>query len=227
MQIKINEKMLSLPPYISTSWQNIISLQIEETLRGPLLIVELVSGSRVQIPYLEPIIIEHIFAAHSSFLDKQNTKKAPENFSFALPLDLLSGALLPGMQDMSQILQHNLEQASTPDLPKELLDKMVSLAKTMGVTDPNSLPKAEPHCNCPHCQIMRAFHAPTESSIEEEISDEDLKFRTWDIEQTDEKLYVVSNPLNQEEHYNVFLGEPLGCTCGKKDCEHIQAVLHT
>ncbi|MGH2612567.1 MAG: hypothetical protein ACRDFB_05905, partial [Rhabdochlamydiaceae bacterium] len=60
---------------------------------------------------------------------------------------------------------------------------------------------------------------------EEEVSDEDLKFRTWDIKQENDKLYSVTNPLDKKEHYNVFLGKPLGCTCGNKNCEHIQAVL--
>ena len=35
------------------------------------------------------------------------------------------------------------------------------------------------------------------------------------------------DPLDPNEHYNVFLGTPLGCTCGEKDCEHIRAVLST
>jgi hypothetical protein len=59
----------------------------------------------------------------------------------------------------------------------------------------------------------------------EEVSDEDLKFRDWEIKQTAEQLYTVTNPLDANEHYNVFLGSPLGCTCGDKNCEHIRAVL--
>jgi hypothetical protein len=59
----------------------------------------------------------------------------------------------------------------------------------------------------------------------EEISDDDLKFRDWEIAQTEANLYSVTNPLDPSEHYSVFLGEPLGCTCGSKNCEHIKAVL--
>jgi hypothetical protein len=33
------------------------------------------------------------------------------------------------------------------------------------------------------------------------------------------------NPLDHKEHYNVFLGDPIGCSCGNNNCEHIQAVL--
>jgi PhoH-like ATPase len=49
----------------------------------------------------------------------------------------------------------------------------------------------------------------------------------WGIEQTAEQLYKVTNPLDANEQYNVFLGTPLGCTCGLKNCEHIRAVLNT
>ena len=60
---------------------------------------------------------------------------------------------------------------------------------------------------------------------EEIVSDEDLKFKTWDIVQTGEKLYDVTNPLDTKEQYHVYLGEPVGCTCGEQYCEHIRAVL--
>ena len=136
--------------------------------------------------------------------------------------------MLPGIEGMSSLIHHNLEQSSSPDLPKELLDKMVDIAKSIGVEDISSLPKAEPHCNCPHCQIMRAFHASSGPLlVEEEVSEEDLQFKSWDIHQDGDQLYTVTNPLAQEEHYSVFLGDPIGCTCGQKNCEHIQAVLHT
>ena len=59
------------------------------------------------------------------------------------------------------------------------------------------------------------------------MNEEDLKFRNWEIEQTADKLYIVTNPFDKNEHYSVFLGDPLGCTCGEKNCEHIRAVLTT
>ena len=40
-----------------------------------------------------------------------------------------------------------------------------------------------------------------------------------------DKLFTVINKLDQQEKYNVFLGEPVGCTCGKQGCEHMLAVL--
>ena len=62
---------------------------------------------------------------------------------------------------------------------------------------------------------------------EEIVSDEDLAFRDWEIKQTTDEKYQVTNPLDANEQYNVFLGNPLGCTCGEKNCEHIRAVLST
>lgn len=228
MKIKINEKILSLPPYISTSWKNIISLQIDNRFGSPVLIIELISGSRIEVPHLDSHVIDHIFSVHALSLENPDSKKIGEAVSFTLPFNLLAGGLLPGIEGMSALLQHNLEQASTPDLPKELLDKMVDTAKNIGIDDVSSLPKAEPHCNCPHCQIMRAFHASSDkASSEEEVSEEDLKFRSWDVKQNGDQLYTVTNPLATDEHYSVFLGDPIGCTCGQKNCEHIQAVLHT
>jgi hypothetical protein len=78
-----------------------------------------------------------------------------------------------------------------------------------------------------HCQVARAIH--NESSLKKEnediVTEEDLRFRIWDIHQTGEKLYTVTNPLDPREQYNVFLGSPLGCTCGQNNCDHIKAVL--
>ena len=82
-----------------------------------------------------------------------------------------------------------------------------------------------------HCQIMRIMREDqeeaTDNSHEEEVTAEDLRFREWDIEHSGDHLFVVSNPLNQQEQYNVFLGKPVGCTCGQPNCEHIRAVLNS
>lgn len=216
--MKINNKILSLPPYISTAWKNVVSLQVEshQGLWG--LTVELSSGNRIFIPNLDRPSIDRIFACHASYLEEQEAAlQRPSTFALPLPMNL------PGIESLTGMLQHNPAQAETPPLPAELLEKVSSLAKSMGVEEGALLPKAEPHCNCPHCQVMRAVSG--EAIEEEVVSDDDLKFRSWDIEQSADKLYTVTNPLDEKEHYNVFLGEPVGCTCGNKNCEHIQAVL--
>ena len=70
---------------------------------------------------------------------------------------------------------------------------------------------------------MKRALTPTE----EKIDDLDLVFRDWEIKELSNNLYTVTNPLDLNEHYNVFLGEPIGCTCGHKNCEHIKAVLQS
>ena len=218
--MKFTDKILSLPPYISTSWKNVLSLHVENRQGFLLLVVELVNGSRVMIPGLDQPTIEKIFACHADFLEEQESStKKPTTFAFPLAFNF------PEIEGMNGMLQHNPDQANTLPLPAELLEKVSNLTKMMGENVSSLLPKAEPHCNCPHCQIMRALTGEANSSPEEEVTEEDLKFRTWDITQTADKLYTVINPLDVKEHYNVFLGEPIGCTCGQKDCEHIQAVL--
>ena len=239
--MKINPKILSIPPYISTSWKNIASLHVENHASYLVLVVTLLSGVRIEVPHLEQVMIEGIFAAHARYLEQE--EKAPPKAPARLPLNFPSGQeqilslglplknAIAGMDNLGNMLQHNPEQADSPDLPSDVLQKIAQLSKTMGIDDPNAVPKPEPHCNCVHCQIARALQVgctnaePIQEEPEEIVSDEDLKFRTWDILQTGENLYKVTNPLDQQEHYNVFLGHPVGCTCGQNHCEHIRAVL--
>lgn len=220
--MKITDKVLSLPPYISTAWKNILSLQVENRPYGPLLVIELISGNRVEVPNLDRLVLEKVFAKHAEILEQETVAKKLPMQTFAFPF--------PMMEGLPNILQHSPEQADTPPLPTEMLEKIAAMTKGMVPEDLTNFPKAEPHCNCPHCQIMRAVVGTQEElppAIEETVSEDDLKFKTWDIKQESDKLFSVANPLDPKEHYNVYLGEPLGCTCGNKNCEHIQAVLRT
>jgi hypothetical protein len=222
----ISAQILSIPPYLSTPWKNISSLHADPDGAGFKLIVALHNGMRVVIPGLDRATIDRIFDAHARYgaaTDIAPTAPQLPPGSFALPLsgnlDLMNGGM-----------QHNPAAADSPDMPKEVLEKITGIAKVLGLEDASQLPKAEPHCNCPFCQIARAFHdkdKEPEAKIEEEITEKDLQFRSWDIKQTAEKLFSVVNPLDEKEHYSVFLGDPLGCTCGQKNCEHIRAVLNS
>lgn len=237
----ITQNILSIPPYISTAWKNITSLHVEPHLSGPVLIIVMTSGKQIEIPRIDKDSLRAIFKAHANYLEmEQNTasKKSPSltsgmdllTASFKMPLESPFNSVL-NMESMGAVLQHNPEQSHSPDLPPELLQRIGALSRTIGITDPDVIPQAEPHCNCTHCQIARALHKGFEERVEavteeeEIVTDEDLKFRTWDISQTGEKLFIVQNPLDEKEHYSVFLGEPVGCTCGEKHCEHVQAVL--
>ena len=220
---KITSELLSIPPYISTSWSNIVSLHVKE---NHVLEISLQSGGMIEIPNLDATTIFEIFSMHAKHLEQKNPLSNQSNMKVA-PLRIG----IEGMDNLGSALQHNPQQAGMPDLPIEILSKISMIAKTVGVEDPNILPKAEPHCNCMHCQIARAIQNGTseelvkEDTAEEIVSEEDLKFRIWDVAQTSELLYKVTNPLDQDEQYQVFLGEPVGCNCGQKNCEHIRAVL--
>lgn len=235
MQFLINEKILSIPPYISTTWDSIVSLHVQQDF----LMIALKNGTTIQIPNLSRDILTKIFQTHTEYIESQSKNKPFQDsnptsqlfnmdnvINFGFPMRF--GGTLEGL---GAAMQHNPEQSNSPDLPKEVLEKISAVAKIMDsdASLSQSL-KAEPHCNCTHCQIARAITGQTpeiKEPAEEEVTDEDLKFRTWDIEQSGDKLYSVSNPLDKEEQYSVYLGEPLGCTCGKKNCEHIKAVLNT
>jgi hypothetical protein len=229
--MKINQKILSLPPYISTSWKNIASLFLEDKGGTSMLVIELYNGSRVEIPGLQQSIIETIFEAHTKYLEEEASKPIDlpirrEELAGGLPFRIGSGG---GIEALGSAMQHNPEQKEAPDLPPEILTRITGVAKVLGLDDPHALPKPEPHCNCMHCQIARALQAQHghDENLDEDVKSEELKFRVWDIKQTNEKLYSVSNPLDEKECYNVYLGTPLGCTCGQKNCEHIRAVLNS
>ncbi len=219
--MKITDKILSLPPYISTAWKNIFSIHVETRPYGHVLLLELITGTRVEVPNLDPKIMEKIFTMHAHILEEgPQNPVATQTFAIPLPFPI---------EGVTSVLQHNPEQADAPPLPPEIIEKIQSL-KGVLPEDLSQIQKAEPHCNCPYCQITRAVTGTLEevpAQIEEEVSLEDLTFRNWDIKQEGDRLYSVTNPLDTKEHYNVFLGEPLGCTCGNKNCEHIQAVLRT
>lgn len=239
--MKVNTKILSIPPYISTSWKNILSLHIDTKKEKPILVVGLANGSTIEIPNLDQESLQSVFSAHEKHLNpKTPPLSEPEpSSSFGESFSERSSAILSlpinfGLGNgMENLLQHNPEAANSPPLPEEFIKKIAHLSKMLGFENLANLSKPEPHCNCTHCQIMSILQneKPNQHYQEaldgEEVSDEDLRFREWNIEQTGDNLYRVSNPFNAEEYFNVFLGKPVGCTCGKENCEHIRAVLHS
>lgn len=257
--MKITPKILSIPPYLSTSWPQIHSIY----KRDNELVVRLVDGATISIPDLKTQEIEAIFAAHSIFIETSHLgssstheQQSPMHILHTKPHTNIASSPgqniegIPGMhlnfenmESFSSALQHNLEQAHMPNLPSEILNKIAAIAKIVAPTEIPNMPRPEPHCNCPHCQIARAIHGlPAEEKMgdaapsllphkeevvkeEEVIDDKDLSFQEWDITQTGENLYSVVSKLEPTEKYNVFLGNPVGCTCGNSGCEHILAVL--
>ena len=233
--MRINSKILSIPPYISTHWANISAIY----MRDGMLIVGLIDGDAIEVPNLELEQIQSIFEIHADFVEEeekffsQTADKTQPPFSFLQgtagnDLQLAFG----GIDGFSTMMQHNPEQMNGPDLPNEILDKVSAISKIVTPESSQDLPIAEPHCNCMHCQIARAIsgkqevtrHTLVEEPIEP-IEPEELQFQQWDIVQTEDKMYTVTNRLDNTETFNVYLGKPIGCTCGKEGCEHILAVL--
>lgn len=247
--MKITSKFLHLPPHISTSWMQVRAIFLKQND----LVVSLIDGTMIVIHGLQPDLIETIFNAHATFLENHFTRPNPpplQLFQIASQGNPANPHQEHGekqhsmrinfdnLESMTSAMQHNPAQANMPNLPKEVVNKIAEIARVVAPDEINNMPKPEPHCNCTHCQIARAIHevgqpaetSPTiaehpQTATEEVISEADLVFQQWEITKTGDQLYSVANRLDQLEKYTVFLGEPVGCTCGKSGCEHILAVL--
>jgi hypothetical protein len=236
--MRITDKIISVPPYISTSWDKVMSLHME----GELLVVTLKSGVIIAIPDLHDDVVEHIFSCHIAFLESHMIEKSMKEPHGKVsrgidqlldsPFRLVFGSL----EAISQALQHNPAYRNLPPIPIEIIEKITLLAKAVPSEDIAALPRAEENCNCIYCQMCRTLKQAAEAQhivpdhpaldrLEEEVRSEELRFEEWDIRNIGEKLYSVTNKLHPELEYNVFLGSPVGCTCGQSNCEHIIAVL--
>ncbi len=232
MSKKINDKILSIPPYISTSWSRVAALH----MKGSTLAITLVDGDTIQIPNLDAEHITLIFQYHSMYLEQGlSCSSHPSNQELSKLTGMMEQIDEPAirlafgspLEGLGTMMQHNPNQADAPNLPPDILQKISAIAKIVGPPDEILMPKAETGCNCFYCQIARVLDPVIEAQVEvqDEISEKELQFQQWTITQTGEQLYAVTNRLDEHEKYNVFLGHPVGCTCGKSGCEHILAVL--
>ncbi len=223
--MKINELILSIPPYISTSWSNISSIHMgtDHSLE-----IYLNNGAKISIKHLTDPQLQKIFEFHGKSIEGSSSPVIKSPFGINMRN---AGIVLSGMENFTGMMQHDPSQNDGPTLPQEIMSKISEMGKAMGI-DKNTfnIPEGEPHCNCPYCQISRAIHGIEREErsgveLENEVSNEELTFKEWNIHQKNDKLYEVTNPLDIHEKYSVYLGDPIGCTCGKNNCEHILAVL--
>lgn len=249
--MKISSHILHLPPHLSTTWMQISALYTKEGK----LIVTLLSHESIEIPGLTEEEQTQIFTAYASFLEKREQIKTspitpsrqPQDLNpplrifqlGAAPQEILSmfdknipllKMSMDSIESVAETMQHNSKLKDSPIIPDDILQKISEITRIVASNDINAIPKPEPHCNCPHCQIARTIHGKESKAgaevVEEEIvSDQDLQFNPWMIEQTGEQLYAVTSKEDPSETYHVFLGEPVGCTCGMSGCAHILAVL--
>lgn len=233
--MKVTHKIISIPPYISTSWDKVSSLHLSDKN----LVITLKDDTHISIPQLSPANIEEIFAAHALYLEQQETKEPQTHATqavsasieqIATPFRILFGTL----ESISQALQHNPAYSNLAALPQEIVSKIEMLGKTLPPEELANFLHPVSGCNCMYCQISRILKgehtsAPVEHTavehLEDEVAEEDLHFEQWIIESIGDKMYLVTNKLDPNEHYSVYLGNPIGCTCGKQNCEHIVAVL--
>jgi hypothetical protein len=231
MQVKINDKIFSVPPYLSTDWSRIGTIHI----KGGILAVTLKDGDTINIPNLSQDVIEQIFSYHAAYLENettQNTEKMEVVKQVFIPLTggSIEGLPFNNIDGMGIPMQHNPEQSDAPNLPPEILEKISVISRMFNQDEAKQLAQPVPACNCFHCQILKALHPQVMQvahieDVQEDISDEDLQFQQWIITQKEDKLFSVTNKLDTHETYNVYLGTPVGCTCGQEGCEHILAVL--
>ena len=249
--MKITDTIISIPPYISTSWDNISSLHMEDAA----LVFTLLDGKRISIQNLSSEVIEQVFSAHASFLEShlkkspnilKNAKaQAPQTSLEQLFTAPLSMASFENIGQMGQMLQHNPNHSDLPPIPEEVAGKIAALAKIIPEDELLLMPPPEANCNCMYCQINRILRRgignisvkeenqtklpdhPQLSNEEEKITEDELRFEQWKVEEIRENMYSVTNKLDPKEQYTVYLGTPVGCTCGKPNCEHIIAVLRS
>ena len=244
--MKIDHYIVSIPPYISTTWDHIRSISAKDGL----LIISLNDGEIIRVPKLSEIDIENIFKAHAQWLDEdQLHHEASKDImidnsplgmgtivsddgqtTFSLSLGGFPG--LPGIPGMGVALEHDAAQAAAPNLPKEVLERVGVIGKMMLPEGTDAIPHAEPHCNCYFCQIARAIQGEIASKASpigeleiENISDEDLNFCQWEVRPLGDQIFEVINRLDTFESYKVCLQPKMGCTCGQEGCEHLVAVL--
>lgn len=198
--------------------------------------ISLLDGSTATIPDIPDELLSDIYGAFEKHLEEAEQLEEERVHSPALPSQFEEAGIrlgIGGPEHLAAAMTHDPSQMHAPDLPAEILEKIGAIAKVVAPKELQMMPKAEPHCNCPHCQISRSIHhhlgdeQELEVILEEEVTEEDLRFRDWEVTEEGEAIYTVTNPLDQNETYRVHIGDPIGCTCGHEGCEHIEAVLRS
>lgn len=234
-KILVTEKFLHISPYLSTTWSEVSSLRQE----GPNLFIALKNFTEVKIPFLKEKQLEAIFTFHEKYLDhffsaKQPLIESPPPFA----QDLLS-SFQPSREKMLQFaigtpgdisdMEHNPHLKDLPELDPEVIKKIVSIVKVLTPEGEEAFLSKESveGCNCPACQIRHFLEKENQSGItqEEEFLEKPTEVMPWIISSVGENLYKVESKENPEEVAHVFLGNPLGCSCGEHGCPHLIAVL--
>ena len=208
-----------------------------------LLMVTLKDGTTCAIPHLPKETIEQIFSLHAESSDA-NQKEDLHNLvdsmrsGFKELVNIFAKLGTNSLGSLGKALEHDPNNANLPELPPDLVKKVEVLLTVIPKEDILSMPEGLPGCHCMYCQINRILRESVlskETDVpdilaegqSEPVEEKDLVFSEWIVESIGEKLYKVTNRLDPSEGYRVFLGEPIGCTCGKPHCDHVLAVLRS
>lgn len=239
--MKLSPKIFSIPPYISTRWEYVLSLRVSDDM----LFVTLKDGTTCSIPHLQKEIIDQIFSYHAEAAEAANHQKEDieplvesMRSGFKELVNMLSKLGANALSSLGKALEHDPANSNLPDLPPDMVKKVQMLLSIIPKEDILAMPEGEPGCHCMYCQINRilrdailAQETETPDILAEEetesVEEKDLEFSEWIVEPLQDKLYKVTNKLDPKEEYRVYLGDPIGCTCGKPHCEHVLAVLRS
>lgn len=223
----VTRRVLHLPPYISTSWENVIALHMEqdEDSDEPLLVVTLQGGAQIGIPNLREEIAHELFALHAQILAGE------ENLKCSQELNKAEGLFEP--EEMLKLLIcHQPALCDEQPMPEEVECKLQSIGQLLDRDILARLKRPVDNCNCPFCQVHRALltdlHNEAEST--EDLPDttiERMQSGKWVINTKDQSTFTVFTEESPQERFQVCLGECISCTCGQANCEHVKAVLLT
>jgi hypothetical protein len=212
-----------------------------------MLIITLKDGSSGSIPDLTQEELSQIFTSFSSYAELPEEEEHKEAAAFKKDISQLVEGMKKGVSEfvnlltktggqalgITKSLEHDPTNAHLADLPPEARKRVEMLLQIVPEDEILAMHEPIQNCNCMYCQVQRILRAtlykkkhPSEDE-EEPVDASELTFTEWNVEPIAEKLYIVRNKLDPQEEYRVFLGEPLGCTCGKINCEHIIAVLRS
>src|SRR5258708_257895 len=119
--MKLTATLLSIPPYLSTTWKNISSLHVREEKGSYTLVVTLQSRVQVEVPNLDKASVESIFEAHARYAESDPITKNPLEGPFSFSIPIKGGA---PMDSMGAAMQHNPDQANLPPMTPEVLNKI-------------------------------------------------------------------------------------------------------
>src|SRR4029079_670330 len=119
-------------------------------------IINLVDGETIEIQKLDPETIETIFYAHANYLEKNHSETRtnpilPHKSPFHEIMgqhphnDPMFRMTIGTLDELGSVMHHNSQQANSPDIPPDILSKIVAITKIVAPED-LTLPKAEPHC---------------------------------------------------------------------------------